>query len=239
MVAAAAAADRRSCCRPIPTSPPTSSHGRRRRGRADRQQRAHLHLAETVGRSGRRSAQQVIARLRPKLGARSRAPAVTCRPAQDVRVGGRLSKARSTSTPCRTPTLDELYAWAPQDPAEAAHPAELRDVADRPADRRHHRDADHRPRRGRPLRHPAAGDRRHALRRVRPAPGDAVLHPGEHLPPDPGGAARAAERPGHARQALRQVGAPARRCRCRTFVKVDTTAPVRRCRSATRASSRR
>ena len=42
-----------------------------------------------------------------------------------------------------------------------------------------HADADHRPRHGGALRHRAAADRRHALRRLRPAPGGAVLHPAQ------------------------------------------------------------
>ena len=52
------------------------------------------------------------------------------------------------------------------------------------------------------LRHPAAADRRHALRRVRPAAGGAILHASEHLLCDRGGAAPASRRSGHPRQDL-------------------------------------
>ena len=44
------------------------------------------------------------------------------------------------------------------------------------------------------LRHPAAADRRHAVRRVRPARGDAVFHPAQLLLRHPGSAAAAGGR---------------------------------------------
>ena len=102
----------------------------------------------------------------------------------------------------------------------------LRDVTTDQQIARHDGDAHHRPRPGGALRHPAAGDRRHAVRRVRPAAGRAVLHAGQLLPRDPGGDAGARQRCRRRCDKLYvQVAAPARRCRCRRSCK-STTAPV-------------
>ena len=72
--------------------------------------------------------------------------------------------------------LDELNAWAPRMLAKLKTLPELTDVSsdqqgNAPRLTRHHQ-----PRRRRALRHPAAGDRRHARRRIRTAPGRAVFH---------------------------------------------------------------
>ncbi len=93
----------------------------------------------------------------------------------------------------------------------AAPPGEAEDAAGtarrrhRPADRRHHPDADDQPRRRLALRHHAASDRRHALRRDRPAPGGAVLYPAQQLPRHHGDPAGAPGQPGFPAQHLREV----------------------------------
>ena len=78
----------------------------------------------------------------------------------------------------------------------------------RPGERRHDPDAENRSRHGLEVRHSAAADRRHALRRLRPARGDAILHPGEHLLGGRGGAALLAGRSRHARQDLHPFARP-------------------------------
>ena len=125
--------------------------------------------------------------------------------AQDVDVGGRPTRTQFQYT-LQDANLDELNDWAPkildklQDAAGAARRRH------RPADRRHDADSStiDRDTASRYGIH-AAADRRHALRRLRPAPGRAVFHPAQQLPRDHGGAARAAGRARHARQDLRQV----------------------------------
>ena len=69
----------------------------------------------------------------------------------------------------------------------------------------------HQPRPGLALRHFAAADRRHAQRRLRPAPDHAVFHPAQDLFRHPRNPARAAERPVHARPPLREIAADRRR----------------------------
>jgi hydrophobe/amphiphile efflux-1 (HAE1) family protein len=73
------------------------------------------------------SAQQIIARLRPKLeqvmGAR-----LYLQAAQDVRVGGRLSRTQYEYT-LQDASGDELYAWAPKVLAKLRTLPQLRDVA--------------------------------------------------------------------------------------------------------------
>ena len=59
------------------------------------------------------SADQVIARLRPKLGAGRRAPGCSCKPVQDIRVGGRQSNAQYQYT-LQSDDLHELYEWVPK-----------------------------------------------------------------------------------------------------------------------------
>ena len=110
----------------------------------------------------------------------------------------------------------ELGDWSAQAHRRHGRHARAARRGQRHAGWRHHRHADHRPRPGRALRHPAATDRRHPLRRFRPAPGGPVLHPGEYIPDHPGGSASTAGRSAHARQDLRQGHhRTVRRCRCR------------------------
>ena len=62
---------------------------------------------------------------------------------------------------------------------------QLRDVASDQQTNSTHAVAGHRSRSGGALRHPALADRPDALRRLRPAPGDAVLHAAQQLSRDP------------------------------------------------------
>ena len=107
------------------------------------------------------TAQQIIARLRPKLekveGAR-----LYMQAAQDVRLGGRPTRTQFEFT-LQDANLDELNEWAPKILAKMQTLPELRDVAtDQQSqgttlqlnDQSRHRVA---------LRHPAAADRRHAV----------------------------------------------------------------------------
>ena len=130
------------------------------------------------------SAQQIIARLRPKLekveGAR-----LYMQAAQDVRLGGRPTRTQFEFT-LQDANLDELNEWAPKILAKMQTLPELRDVATDQQSSGHHAAAEDQPRHRLALRHPAAIDRRHAVRRLRPAPGHAILHPAQQLSRDPG-----------------------------------------------------
>ena len=109
---------------------------------------------------------------------------------------------------CQSRRAERVGAEDPGRDAEAAAIARRRH---RPADPGHHADDDDRPRYRVALRHPAAIDRRHAVRRVRPAPGHPVFHPTQQLSRDPGNPAGNAGQARHARQALHQVAADRRR----------------------------
>ena len=122
---------------------------------------------------------KVIARLTKKANA---VPGIRVfmQPAQDINVGGRLARTMFQYT-LQDADPAELNTWAPKMLAgmkKLPHPSRRRH---RSADRRHHCDADDRPRRGAALQYPAAADRRHAVRRVRPARSDAVFHPAQFL----------------------------------------------------------
>ncbi len=158
---------------------------------------------------------KVIARLSQKVQA---VPGVQLfmQPAQDINVGGRLSRTLYQYT-LQDADTKELNTWAPKMLQRMQALPQLARRRHRPADRRHHRDAHHRSRCGAALRHPAAADRRHAVRCIRAARGDAVLHPAQLVFCHPGGAAAARGRSGDAAQTLRAVRRMARRCRCRSW----------------------
>ncbi len=73
------------------------------------------------------TAQQVIARLRPKL-AKVEGAQLFLQAGQDVRVGGRASKTQYQYT-LQHPDVGELYAWAPKVMNKLKELKELRDVA--------------------------------------------------------------------------------------------------------------
>ena len=149
------------------------------------------------------NAGQIIARLRPKLekveGAR-----LYMQASQDVRLGGRATRTQFEFT-LQDANLDELDEWAPKILARMQKLPELRDVATDQQTEGTTLATDHRPRHRLALRHPAATDRRYAVRRVRPAPGHAIFHPAQLLSHRPGNPARAAGRRRYALQALYQV----------------------------------
>ncbi len=113
------------------------------------------------------SAQQIIARLRPKL-AQLEGVKLFLQARQDISVGGRAGQTQYQYT-LQDANRDELYAWAPKVLDELQQLPELRDVATdqqtggATATLTIDRDA------AVALRHPAGGDRRHAVRRLRPA----------------------------------------------------------------------
>ena len=176
-------------------------HGhRRRRLVGGAQQRPLLHHAEAEGRArrlGRRDHRPPARRKLDKIeGAK-----LFLQAAQDVNVGGRAARTQFQYT-LQDADIDELNAWAPKVLDKLKTLPELRDVATDQQMAGTTLTARHQPRSGLALRPHAAGDRRHALRRLRPAPGRAVLHAAEQLSRRHGGAARAAGRPGQPRQDL-------------------------------------
>ena len=107
------------------------------------------------------SAQQIIARLRPKLekveGAR-----LYMQAAQDVRLGGRPTRTQFEFT-LQDANLAELNEWAPKILGQDADAAAAARRRHRPADPGHDAAAQDQPRHRLALRHHAAADRRHAL----------------------------------------------------------------------------
>ncbi len=107
------------------------------------------------------NAQQIIARLRPKLekveGAR-----LYMQASQDVRLGGRATRTQFEFT-LQDANLAELNEWAPKILAKMQTLPELRDVATDQQTTGHDADTDDRPRHRITLRHPAAIDRRYAV----------------------------------------------------------------------------
>ena len=169
---------------------------------------------------------------------RSRARRMFLQPAQDITVGGRIARAQFQYT-LQDANLDELNRVVRQDARQAAHAAAARRRRQRPAGQRAAAQHHHQPRPGGALRHLTAGDRRHAQRRLRPAPDHAIFHAAQHLLRDPGNPARVAERPrARSTTSTSNRRSPAARCRCRRW---STSTPARsaRCRSRIRASSRR
>ena len=199
-----------------------SAAGRRRRGRRSRRRQAS---ASAVGSGGGSQHQHGPLLHRPEAAATSARPAPTRSSPGCVRSWPR-SRARRLFLQAgaghqrRRPAartqyqytlqdadLDELNAWAPRLLAPLQACPQLARRRHRPADQGHDADADHRPRHRVALRHPAAADRRHALRRVRPAPGRAVFHPAQQLPRRARGDAGAAGRPVAVLQALPHLAA--------------------------------
>ncbi len=74
------------------------------------------------------TSEQVIQRLRPQGGGRSRAPSSLCRSGQDISIGGRLSRTQYQYTLTDTDS-DELNHWAPIVEAAMQKLPELQDVA--------------------------------------------------------------------------------------------------------------
>ena len=155
------------------------------------QQRPHVHHAEAAQRAQRVRA----ADHRPAASqARARSRARACSAGGAGRPRRRPADANAVPVHAAGRQSRRTQRLGAEDPDEAEDAAGTARRRDRPADQRHHADADDRSRHGLALRHPAAADRRHAVRRVRPAAGHAIFHPAEQLSRDPGGAAGAAGR---------------------------------------------
>ena len=92
-----------------------------------------------------------------------------------------------------------------QGPRQAANPAGARRHLERSPEQLAAARHRHQPRSGGALRHPAPGHRRHPQRRLRPAPGRAILHADQHLYRGAGSAAVAARQSRHARHDLSQI----------------------------------
>ena len=167
----------------------------------------------------KRSADQIIARLRPKL-AKVEGARLFLQAAQDVSIGGRIARTQFQYT-LQDADLAELNDWAPKMLEKLKTLPELRDVATDQQIAGTAADAHHRPRQAVALRHHAATDRRHALRRFRSAPGGTILHPAEQLPRHNGDPAAAAGRAGSLTRSTSSRRPPASRCRWRRFVQVD------------------
>ena len=152
-------------------------HRRRRPAAVPPEPGAHVHLAEAARRTqdhrrpGHRSGCGPSWRRFP-------APRSTCRPSQDVRVGGRISAAQYQFTMRGDNLQDLIDLRAPHVPGVADHShhrrRQQRSAEPRPASR-----GQLRPRHRRALRHLAAADRQHPLRRLRPAPGLDHVHVAE------------------------------------------------------------
>ena len=123
--------------------------------------------------------------------------------------------AGSAGCPCRRPAsrtqfqytlqdadIEQLNEWAPKILAKLKTLPELRDVATDQQTEGLTLTLKSTATRPRAMGSPPQADRRHALRRLRPAPDRAVFHPAEQLPRDHGGTAVAAGRSRDARQDL-------------------------------------
>ncbi len=149
------------------------------------------------------SAQDFINRIRPKTKV-VKGGALFLQAAQDIRVGGRLTKTEFQYT-LQDADLAELYGWAPKILEKLQSLPQLRDVT---TDQQMSGMTAHtvdRPRCRGTLRHLSAGDRQHAVRCVRPEPDRPVFLPGELLSRDRGGDAEPGERRRNAEQALRAL----------------------------------
>ncbi len=169
----------------------------------------------------KRSADQVLARLRGKL-AKIEGINTYLQSRQDVSVGGRQSRTQYQYT-VEDANLDELLGLGASRArrAEEAAPAEGRQH--RPAERRPRARRRHRSRHGLAPRGHRAGDRRRALRRVRPAVRRDDVHAAERVPRGPRGG-----------------GAPARQARTRSTASTSRARRVRPCRCGrSRKPSRR
>ena len=170
-----------------PTPPPTAGGSRSRSSRAT---------------SGMRTPHEIIARLQPKLGQVRRHRRVPAGgPGPPDRRRGRA--ARSTSTRWRTRTRPSSPPGRRSSLAKLRTLPELRNVATDQLGEGPVTLAQHRPRHRLAARHLHPGHRRHALRRVRPAPGLDDLHPAQPVPGHPRGESGSGDGPELPRPDLR------------------------------------
>ena len=203
------------------------------------EQRTHVHHSEAA-RGARRVRRRRSSRGCGRSSTRSPGARLFLQAAQDVRVGG-----RAVAHPVPIHAAGRRYRASSTSGRRRCSPScktlpELRDVAtdqqtggttltltiNRDQASRYGIDA--------------AADRRHALRRVRPAPDRAVFHAAQQLPRDHGGAARRCRAiPTTLDQIYLQVADDRRAGPAGGLRQMDDRADRNRCRSATRASSRR
>ena len=148
---------------------------------------------------------QIIDRLRPQL-AKVQGATLFLQPTQDITVGGRISRASFQYT-LQDSSVAELNEWSAEAAGEDASAAADRRRVERSLGERAAAQGHHQSRPGVALRHLAADDRRHAQRRVRPAPDHAVFHAAQDLLDHSRDPAGAAARPRLARPSLRQIAA--------------------------------
>ena len=210
---------------------------RRRRHQPDAQQRAPLDHAQAARAARRRRAARSSTRLQTELRAGRGHRRCTCR---------RCRICRSTAASSRTQyqyTLEDADPPSSRPGRRACSSRlrtlpELADVASDQQDGGPAAVADDRSRQRRaPGRH-LAGHRRHALRRLRAAPGVDHLHAAQPLPRDPGGAAGVPAGPGRAGRDL-SCAPPAAIAVPLSLVRALRARRRRRCRSRTRGSSPR
>ena len=210
---------------------------RRRRHEHDLEQRAHPDQPQAAATSARSSATDDHRAACSRSWRRSTGITLYMQPVQDLTVEDRVSRTQYQYT-LEDPNADELAQWAPKLVEQAARRCPScatwratsrttgceRTLVDRPR---------HRLAPG----HHAADDRRHALRRVRPAPGLDHLHAAEPVPRGPRGDAGVPARTRtRSTNIYVRIDHGRRRCRSarsRTFERGDR----RRWRSTTRASS--
>ena len=141
---------------------------------------------------------------------KSRAPNLFLQPTQDINVGA-PHRPRQLSVHVAGYQYRRAERVVAEAPGEAQDAAAARRRHQRPAGQRAEAADHHQSRPGVALRHFGAGDRRHAQRRVRPAPDHAIFHPAQNLFRGSGNPARTAKGPLDARPPLRQIAADRRR----------------------------
>ena len=167
----------------------TGSH----RQRADRQYRPLFHRAQAA----RRAQAHRLADHRPACGRsspRSRAPTCSCSRRRTSPSARRIARGSFQYT-LQDTNIAELNEWSQKLLEKMRTLPQLADVtSDLLANAPQLQITINRDQ-AVALRHFAAGDRRHAQRRLRPAPDHAVFHPAQDLFRGPGNPARAAEGP--------------------------------------------
>ena len=205
-------------------------------GGGAQQHRPHVRRAQARRTSATLSADEVIARLRGPLAddaRRADLPAGGAGPAHRRPAGQRAVPVHAAGRERR----GAGRRWAPRCSRGLRSMPQLADVNSDQQDRGLRGDAGGRPRHRVAPRHHGAADRRHALRRVRPAPGRDHLHAAQPVPRRDGGGAALLAAPRDAARHLRALGrrraGAAQRLRALRAAADDTW------RSTTRASSRR
>ena len=133
--------------------------------------------------SRKASASQIIDRLRAATDS-VEGISLFMQAAQDVQIDSRVSRTQYQYT-LKDADVVELAEWAPKLLTVLRNKPELTDVASRPAVRRLAGQRGRGPREGLAPERAHAGHRRHALRRLRPAPGLHHLHPAQPVPRHP------------------------------------------------------